>query len=398
MAQIEIQNLPSGDLHMAAKQWASRPADERFESLEALAAATQSHRLAAREKDVAVGDLCIEAKGEEVMIAGAARSFVPMSHYGFGHLSSRLAAPASYLRKLPADLAARCLQNGLASAQKSDRESGETTKLALLFRGGDSQAQRGLQLRAALTESYERIWDSEVAARLVRFVSENPGWGFPESFRKANGLDGSVQKVAHAWGESKTLPVAFASDHDMFVFLCDYSRGIEVGGSVLARGFIVENSEVGASALKITSFLFDFACCNVIIWGAKQVKQISIRHVGSAREKALADFGDAQSHLRALAEASPSHEVEVISRAQKLLLGANADEVVSNLFARRIPGLAKSDVVEAIEVAEATPRYGNPLSVWGVVQGLTEVSQKKDHADARMELDRAAGRVLEAAF
>lgn len=394
MAQIEITNLADGNLMQASAQWASRPADERFDSLEALYAATRAHRLAARAKDVPVADLCIEAKGEEVMIAGAAKSFVPMSHYGFGQMASRLGAPASYLRRLPAALAAQNLQHGLAAAQKTDRESGESTKLSLLFRGDN----RSMSLRAALTESYARIWDEEVAARLVRFVNENPGWGFPESFRKANGLDGSKQVVSHAWGESKTLPVAFASDHDMFVFLCDYTRGIEVNGAVLARGFIVENSEVGASALKITSFLFDFACCNVIIWGAKQVKQVKIRHTGDARERALADFGDAQTHLRALASSSPTHEVEVITRAQKLVLGATTEEVVSTLHGRRITGLAKSDIEEAILVAEKTPRYGNPLSVWGVVQGLTEISQKADHADARMELDRAAGKVLEAAF
>ncbi len=54
--------------------------------------------------------------------------------------------------------------------------------------------------------------------------------------------------------ENTTL---YASDRDMFVFLADEDRRIEVAGRSLARGFFVWNSEVGDKTLGAGFFLFD---------------------------------------------------------------------------------------------------------------------------------------------
>src|SRR5205085_2211526 len=73
--------------------------------------------------------------------------------------------------------------------------------------------------------------------------------------------------------ENTTL---FASDRDMFVFLADEDRRIEVpgrrngSGGSMARGFFVWNSEVGDKTLGLGFFLFDYVCCNRIVWGADQ--------------------------------------------------------------------------------------------------------------------------------
>ena len=58
--------------------------------------------------------------------------------------------------------------------------------------------------------------------------------------------------------ENTTL---YASDRDMFVFLADEDRRIEVAGRSLARGFFVWNSEVGDKTLGAGFFLFDYVCC-----------------------------------------------------------------------------------------------------------------------------------------
>lgn len=47
------------------------------------------------------------------------------------------------------------------------------------------------------------------------------------------------------------------------------------------------------------------------------------------------------------------------------------------------------------EVAEQTPRYGDPRSAWAMVQGLTEVSQRQSHGIDRVNADRAAGKILD---
>jgi hypothetical protein len=39
---------------------------------------------------------------------------------------------------------------------------------------------------------------------------------------------------------------------------------------------------------------------------------------------------------------------------------------------------------------------GDPLTAWGIAQGLTRSSQATPYADERMKIDRAAGKLLEA--
>src|SRR4029077_3736004 len=96
----------------------------------------------------------------------------------------------------------------------------------------------------------------------------------------------------------------FASDRDMFVFLADEDRRIEVpdrrngSGGSMARGvfvldseggdktpglgFFVWNSEVGDKTLGLGFFLFDYVCCNRIVWGADQYTEVRIRHTKGA--------------------------------------------------------------------------------------------------------------------
>jgi len=372
-----------GTLLDAHKQWAKRPADERHTSLESAERATVAHHAACRTATVDVRSLRAEVDGEEIFVVGKTGSKALPTHHAFGQLAARAHAPAGYLRTLRPALAAECLNEGLANA---DEEQG--AKL-LIHTGGTPRAM------GITSDKYVRVWGKELVHSLQAFVQQNPGWGAPEAFRKAVGA-GDVQ---HAWGKpGEVLPCAYISAHDQFFFLVDYSRPIEVGGSTLARGFFLQNSEVGAGALSLTTFLLDFVCCNSIVWGAKAAMEINLRHVGDVRAKALSDLGAAQQEIRALAASSSDATVEQIRRAQRTLVGDTQKEVISTLFARRIPALTKASITEAIEVAESTPRYGDPRSVWGVVNGLTEVSQRTRFADDRIALDRAAGAVLEMAF
>src|SRR5205085_2945852 len=71
--------------------------------------------------------------------------------------------------------------------------------------------------------------------------------------------------------ENTTL---FASDRDMFVFLADEDRRIDVpgrrnGSGSMARGFFVWNSETGDKTLGLGFFLFDYVCANRIVWGRR---------------------------------------------------------------------------------------------------------------------------------
>jgi hypothetical protein len=386
-------NLNGGNLDRASRQWATRPADQRFDTLEALLDATRRHRAEAVEASVHARDLRAEAQGDEVVVVGKAGKPALLTHYAFGQVASRAGAPASYLRKLTPALAASCLNEGL-QARASERE--DDSPEALLLRREDNG---GLRLHAALSESYRRVWNHEVADVLVSLRERQPAWDFPVAHRSAARMTGTGTGEA-TWGtdEGRKLPCAFASDHDLFVFLTDQQRTVEVNGASLFRGFFVENSEVGAASFRLTLFLYDAVCSNLIVWGVKHVREVALRHVGRIRDEVLGSGSTVLPVLTAYAESSAAEQQAQITRAQRTLVADTRAEVVSTILGKRISGITGSALEGALDVAEATPRYGDPRSVWGVVQGLTEYSQRTAHADERIALDRAAGRVMQIAF
>jgi hypothetical protein len=64
-----------------------------------------------------------------------------------------------------------------------------------------------------------------------------------------------------------------ASDRDVFVFLVDEARPIELDSQAYYRGFYIWNSEVGKAAFGLASFLYSYVYANRIVWGARDVKR-----------------------------------------------------------------------------------------------------------------------------
>lgn len=386
-SQVKITQKPGGTLSQASNQWRERPADQRFETLDALLAGTRSHMDRCRTATARINELRVDFQGETLFVQGANGHRATPNHWAFGQLCQRAKAPAGYLRGLPTDLATKCLNSGLAQAG----DDGEA-RLLVRIPGPTGLPTDGNELCAITSEKYRRVWNHEVAQALVELRDRQPQWQFPEPFRTVAG------QRAQTWGvvePGKQVPVAYASDHDMFVFLCDYERGIDVDGNLLARGFFVENSEVGDSAFKVTMFLFDFVCSNILVWGAKNVVEIKVNHVGRIRDRVLERNSEVLKALSAYSESSAADQLAQIQSAQTTLIGNDSVEVLATLFGRKALGLAKADIQAAQIVAAETPRYGDPRSVWAVANGLTEVSQRTKFADARIKLDRAAGELLQ---
>lgn len=136
-------------------------------------------------------------------------------------------------------------------------------------------------------------------------------------------------------------------------------------------------------------------CSNVLVWGARNVIEVKVRHTGKARERVIVEDSDVQRAISEYANRSERAEVNRIVKAQHTLVADSKLEVINALYANRQLALPKSTIAGAIDVAEKTPRYGNPFSVWGIVNGLTEVSQLSTHANERTDIDRAAGKLLD---
>jgi hypothetical protein len=372
-------------LYKAHNQWKTRPADERFSSLSEMHGACRAYRVASAKSSASYKDLRVDVVNQDLCLVGKGGRSAQLSHWAFGQLSARVKAPAAYLRALPVTLAAQNINHGL---KERGLEDGEETAELLFHKEAED-----LTLKAVTSDRYSRIWNSDITAKLLNFQAANPEWKNPLAYEVA-GTAGPQQWPALT---GNMVPSGlYASDHDMFAFLVDESKTLKGSPQGLNRGFFVWNSEVGGSSFGFMDFLYDRVCGNNIVWGASKVREIKIRHVGEAEDRA---FSQLAVEVKKYADSSPSEIEGVIERAQKYELGVKKEDILENvlsLVGKKRLDLSKKQLTEAIDLAhDRTERYGNPNTLWAVVSGLTEASQWGAHADERVKTDRAAGKLLE---
>ena len=101
------------------------------------------------------------------------------------------------------------------------------------------------------------------------------------------------------------------------------------------------------------------------------------------------------AEIRKYMNESVSDDEAKIASAKSRLIAATKDEVLDALFGKRTINLSRK-VLEASYEAVQPDVDGDPRTPWGMAQGLTRYSQTTPYADKRTEIDRAAGRLLEA--
>ena len=363
----------------ASQQWISRPADERFTSLLDMQAFKTRIRENSQSKVLSSRKLAIEPASETgvpttsglMVLDQSGHSSVP-THWSFGQLCSLASpgnSPASYFRdtSMPTPMIADCLNYNL-------RFTRGVEDIGVLLTQDDEVSE----LRSVNGPNYGRIYDADVVDALVdRFGDGVTGqWRIPGEFGKAV----SVTK------DNTTL---FASDRDMFVFLADEDNRIEIpnrragrSGS-FARGFFVWNSEVGKTTLGADFFLFDYVCCNRIVWGADQYTEVRIRHTKGAPYRWLEEVTPV---LREYAEASAKPVVEAIEHAREKRLGDELDAFLATRFGKTM--------VPALKAIHQTEE-GRPIeTLWDVTTAATAHARSLNNNDKRIEIERAAGQVL----
>jgi len=387
------------NLYAASHQWATRPRDERYASIAAMLAATKAHAATASETTLALSDINVVPMGKDIALTRGQHP-ARLTHYAFGQLARLAGAPANYLRELPTELATQCIQTGLARI-KEDRN------LNLLIHKNGS-----LVARAITTERYDWVWNFEVVEQVQKRLIER-GWRTPPAMPSSNAAPEDCRPATQEdlsphtnvrLGQLIAPAGLYASDHDCFIFVVNDREGLEENGSAYARGAFIQNSEVGDCALKFTTFLYDYVCQNHIVWGAREVNRVSVRHMKAARVSSGNTLYNAIVGWRTQLAQLPSATslAEQMRAARTKVLGSSDDEVVDNTYVwakgRNLSRLTKSTLTDAYQLAERTPRYGNPRTVWGMVNGLTELSQRSEYADERNDLDLQAGRLMEMAF
>lgn len=358
------------ELMQAHRQWLSRPDDERFLSLIDLDAFCRSQHELSRARVVSSRVLKAAPAADDskaLTIAGPAGAPVALTNWSFGQLAQRAGAPAAYLRTLPSPMAADCLNYGL-------QYSRDVENVGLLLTREDAI----VSARAFTGPSYGRIWNDAITGALVRTFGDGVTgqWRIPGEFGIQNR---PVTK------QSTTL---YASDRDMWVFLADESNRLSLpnrrGGKTgeLSRGFFVWNSDVGAATFGIATFLFDYMCGNHIVWGAQEYKEIRIRHTAAAPDRFLEQCRPA---LERMSNASCFGIEQQLRAAQK----ARIDDVDAFLLQR----FSKSQA-GAIAAAHLADEERPIETLWDAVTGITAYARDIPHMNARVELEREAGKIL----
>lgn len=359
------------------RQYATRPADQRFETMDALQAAIEARTQSARERTIPFESLDIReaAWGENAApILNGGADQARFTNWSFGQLCTRVGAPAGFLRNLSPSTAALALRE--AARQAADRK--DMVKLLVADDESDLDGPTGGKLvRAITSKEYGRIWDRDVVIATRRLLDAS-GDRFQNPLVWEKNEDGSHKRGG-----------LYASDRDVFAFFIDGGSIVEEKGDregALHRGFYVSNSETGSATLRLVSFLFRQCCGNHIIMGGRDVRSLSVRHTSGAPGRFLSEVAPA---ILDMAQASASGEEEAIRKAQNYMLPAEVEARDEFLFSN---GFTRAETRSAIEHAEK--EEGGAQTLWQVVNGFTARARDLAHIDARTDLERRAGKLL----
>ena len=353
--------------YTAHREWAKRPPDERYASVQALYEAARSRYARIEERATETVGLRTEALDtDDLVIRNTSGRTAALTHWSFGQLATIASAPPSYLRTLPAAIASEAINYGLQWFARDEYQ---------LF----IERAAPWTVHAITSPRYARVQHHELAGRVLDLMAQRPAWHLPLGYK-----DGE-------FGAERVPSGAYLGDRDMFLFLVDGNRDLDdptdSTHAGLFRGFILRNSDVGAAALTLDVFLFRKVCGNHIIWGFQHVAGFRRRHVGASIQSAWTTSLD---NVRGALDADTANDRALLLRATSQELGATRDAVIDTAV-RRLE-VSQKQAGEAYTLAEE--HETNPRSVWGFVQGLTRLSQRTPWQDGRYVLDRAASRLL----
>jgi hypothetical protein len=393
------------DLHTAHNQWANRPADERFESIDALQAACENIKHNSEVYDAALLGIKAEAVSDTgLTLVGNAGNKATMTNFAANQLFARLGCSmSSVLNKINAPIAADIINYRVHQLSEEDRAK----KLKLLMNKVDVGQDKPIRsIRSITSDSYGRFWNADLIP-FLRFAADN-GWRVPPA-RPALANQPGTRVATEAdclnnnkfWGEIKPgdliAPAGlYASDRNMFAVMVNTDHQIDDGsGRTVSRGMFVENSEVGDGSFWITEFMFANVCGNHIMWGASNVATISYRHVGDKITERI--FSALENVKRRIVEWNPADRQREFELLRNYEIASTKDAVVEAVYNMRVDNLLSKKVLE--ESYEFGSAFGEtdgamPTSPLGLVHGLTRYTQILPNADRRFALEQVGGKIL----
>jgi hypothetical protein len=355
--------------------WAHRPDDIKFNTLGELVAHTEKIKDCSFLREAAVEHLSVLSRGnsfepgvDPLYLTHEQNEWARLTHLSFNQFCSMIGARAGEYRKLPAAIAQIPLSY---LAERVDRRD------AKILYHKDPNSEGELTCRALNSPSYGRIWNYELAKAVQDYVDPNV-WTVPDttSFHLKTGF-------------------ITTNDRKAFIFMVDEKHPIQLPGSdkPLYRGFYAWNSEVGDGAAGIAEFLFFSACANRAIMGLTEFKELYIRHTCGAPDRWVRD---AAPKLKEYVNSSPDGIQKRLEAAKNLQPAKTEDGVLEWMQNK---GFALTASKEAIELARdsiasgADPNF-SPYSIFNLMMGMTAKARTITNNDDKVEMERAAGKML----
>jgi len=358
----------------AARQYATRPADERYPTVQAMIDAALYDKDHSAERTYNAKDLRVVPAGTSLALASP-KGQAEFTHWSFGQLARTLGAPASYLRELPPVLAAECMNHGLQSSPVG-------TSLNLLARANGGTPT----IRACTSDTYGRVWDAPLYSAIQNQILSDGQWSTPPTWtgEPAGAYRGDRDSFLIVVNGGSIVSDPSARNSRMM----GGDSGGPSDGSTMFRGLMIRNSEVGAASVSIERILFRYICGNHMLWGAVMDRQFRRRHIGShvlrdvMREIATTAFD--------WTHASTQRDDAIIKALIEHEIASTKEAVVDEL---RKCGATKDQAESAYARCEQS-ESASPRSFWGLAQGMTRLSQETTYQDARYDLDKIAAQIL----
>lgn len=384
----------SVNLMAASRQWANRPPDERFWTIEDLEGYLNAVKARSIEGRAGIHRFRAVVENDNLLIAGREHN-AEITNYALGQLCQRVDFPASPLQKLSAKLAAEVINERIEAMAVED-------EVQLLVEQGEK-----FRIRSVTSDRYARIWSADLIPFLKHLQSN--GWKVPPArpaMENQPGTRVATEKdilsnqgefgLSVNVGDSIAPAGLYAGDRDMFAFMVNTDNQVDDGtGRKLSRFAIMTNSEVGAGSLSLTEGLMMNVCGNHILWGVSNIIQLRYRHIGEVAERAAEALELAKSRLSNWQDVNIGDKMNLL---RGHTIAPDKDVVVECVYKLRLdPSLTQKALKAGYEAGEV---YGEidgaaPNTPLGLVHGITRYSQTINNANERMKVDLAAGKIMD---
>lgn len=357
-----------------SRQWASRPDDQKFLSVQALRDAVYARSIVSMSETLERDKVHVIEHGDDLVIDAGGKELVP-TNWTFSSMCSAAGAPAGYLSELPGFLAAANLEYSWQAHGPDE---------ALFYRND----QEGT-LRAITSPRYGRIMDVDVVDMVMKVTGDGTGdtrWKVPGV------MDWGSMRYNPDVPVSKATTTLYASDRDVWLFLCDDKNPIEVGKldngdpDLMFRGFYVWNSEVGSRTFGIATMYLRAICANRCLWGVEGFSEVTFRHTSGAPDR----FSECGPMLDQFADAKVSKVAAGVQEAKRLMI-AKKDEEAVDWISRDFPRKSALAMVELHKKEEHRP----VRSIWDAAQAATAFARSIPYEDQRVVAERKAGAWLD---